>query len=130
MIDGDGLIGTVTRVAGISAVVTLINDPQSGESALDNISGETGTIVPTIGNPSQLLMKFVAHPSKVKVGDLIVTAGARATNHASLFPANLTIGQVTSVPTPTDPTGAIIVAPAADLPSLENVQVLTQVPGG
>jgi rod shape-determining protein MreC len=129
VIDQGGLIGTVTRVAGISAIVSLINDPQSGESALDNISGETGTIVPTIGNPSQLMMKFVAHPQKVKVGDIVVTAGEVVSQGASLFPPNIPIGQVANVD-PTCPDGCITVTPSADLGAISAVQVLTQVPGG
>jgi rod shape-determining protein MreC len=129
VINPDGLIGTVTRVAASSAVVTLINDSTAGEAARDSTSREIGVIGPQPGSPGQLVMADVSRPGEVKVGDLIVTAGARATQNASLFPANLMIGQVTSVPTPTNPTGAIIVAPAADLTSLENVQVLTRVPG-
>ena len=130
VIDGDGLIGTVTRVAGISSVVSLINDPQAGVSALDNVSGETGTIVPVVGNPSQLRMEFVAHPAtKVKVGDSIVTAGEAATAGGSLFPPNIPIGSVSSLD-PTCSDGCIIVAPSADFGAISKVQVLTRVPGG
>ena len=85
VIDPDGLIGTVTEVAADSAIVTLINDPTSGVSARDSASRETGIIVPQPGSPGQLVMSFVSRPSEVKVGDLIVTAGERATANASLF---------------------------------------------
>jgi rod shape-determining protein MreC len=129
VIDADGLIGTVTEVAADSAIVTLINDPTSGVSARDSASRETGVIEPQPGSPGELRMSFVSRPSEVKVGDLIVTAGERATDNASLFPANLLIGKVTAVPSAADPSGSIIVAPAADLTSLQNVQVLTKVPG-
>ena len=129
MINPDGLIGTVTRVGASSSIVTLINDPQADEAARDNVSGENGTIVPVVGNPSELQMKFVAHPSKVKVGDFVVTAGATATQGASLFPPNITVGQVASVD-PTCPDGCITVTPTADLGAIDRVQVLTRVAGG
>ena len=129
VIDRDGLIGTVTQVAAISSVVTLINDSSAREGARDSLSREIGVIEPLPGSPGQLQLSLVSHPSEIKVGDLIVTAGERATQNASLFPANVPIGQVTAVPAAADPTGTITVSPAADLTSLENVQVLTRVPG-
>jgi rod shape-determining protein MreC len=130
VIDADGLIGTVTEVAAGSAIVTLINDPSSGVAARDSTSREFGLIGPQPGSPGELVMSYVSLPSEVKVGDLIVTAGERATQHASLFPANIPIGQVTQVPSAANPaSGTITVTPAADLTSLETVQVLTRVPG-
>jgi len=114
VIDPDGLIGTVSDVAADSAIVTLINDPSSGVAARDSGSREIGLIVPQPGSPSE-----------VKLGDLVVTAGERATAGATLFPANILIGQVTAVASAADPLGTITVTPAADLTSLESVQVLT-----
>ena len=129
VIDPDGLIGTVSEVATDSAIVTLINDPSSGVAARDSSSREIGLIGPQPGSPGELVMKNVSNPSEVKAGDLIVTAGERATQNTSLFPPDIPIGQVTSVPSAGSPGGAILVAPAADLTSLDSVQVLTKVPG-
>ena len=129
VIDPDGLIGTVTEVAAGSAIVTLVNDPSSGVAARDSSTREIGLIQPQPGSPGELQMVNVSLTGKIRVGDLIVTAGERATQHASLFPANLLIGQVTSVPPAANPSGAITVSPAADLTSLDSVQVLTKVPG-
>ncbi len=128
VIDPDGLIGTVTEVAADSAIITLINDPSAGVTARDSSSREPGVIGPQAGSPGELVLSFVSRPSKVKVGDLIVTAGERSGN-ASLFPANILIGQVTTVPSAANPVGTITVTPAADLTSLQTVQVLTKVPG-
>jgi rod shape-determining protein MreC len=125
VIDPDGLIGTVSEVAADSSIVTLINDPDSGVAARDGASREYGVIEPEAGSPGQLALTYVDVPGEVKVGDLIVTAGERATHGASLIPANIPIGKVTSVPS--NPAGTITVAPAADLSSLESVQVLTRV---
>jgi rod shape-determining protein MreC len=126
VIDPDGVIGTVTTVAADSAVVTLINDPSSGVAARDATSREQGLIAPQPGSPGQLELQYVSSPGEVKVGDLIVTAGEQ--HGASFFPPDLPIGTVTSAATSS--TGTIGVAPAADLSSLDHVQVLTAVPGG
>jgi rod shape-determining protein MreC len=125
VIDPDGLIGTVSDVAADSAIVTLINDPSSGVAARDSGSREIGLIVPQPGSPGELQLLDVSQPSEVKLGDLVVTAGERATAGATLFPANILIGQVTAVASAADPLGTITVTPAADLTSLESVQVLT-----
>jgi rod shape-determining protein MreC len=126
VIDPDGVIGVITTVAADSSVVTLINDPSSGVAARDAASREQGLIVPQPGSPGQLELQGVSRPGEVKVGDLIVTAGEQ--HGASFFPPDLPIGTVTSAATSS--TGTIGVAPAADLSSLEHVQVLTSVPGG
>jgi rod shape-determining protein MreC len=128
VIDPDGLIGTITEVAAGSAIVTLINDPSSGVGSRDSASREVGLIEPQAGSPGELQLVEVSQPSEVKLGDLVVTAGERATLNATLFPAGILIGRVTSVPSATDPLGTITVTPAADLTSLETVQVLTKVP--
>ena len=74
-------------------------------------------------------MEFVAHPAtKVKVGDSIVTAGEAATGGGSLFPPNIPIGTVTSVPSLVDPGASITITPAADLGAIDSVQVLTRLP--
>ena len=125
---GGALVGTVSRVAAGSAVVTLINDPSAAEAARDATSRELGVIAPEPGSPGQLALT-VSSPQEIRSGDLVVTAGARATQNASLFPAGLVIGTVTGVPGPADPLGTITVAPAADLTSLEHLQILTSVPG-
>ena len=124
VIDPDGAIGTVTEVAPSSAVVMLFNDPSSGVAARDSSSREFGLVVPEPGNAGVLEMGNVSRPSKVSVGDLIVTAGEQTTQNASFFPAGILIGKVTAVNASTD---AITVAPAADLTSLDRVQVLTSV---
>lgn len=127
VIDADGLIGTVTRVAAIGSTVTLIDDPTANEGARDDSSGEVGLIAPDVGNPDLLQLKFVRDVTKLKVGDLIVTAGGSVTGHATLFPPNVPIGTVTSLPGAGDVTGTVTVTPSADLGALDQVQVLTRV---
>jgi len=121
----DGVIGTVTTTAADSSVVTLINDPSSGVEGRDAASRQLGMVVAKPGSPGELELQDIEQPGQVKVGDLVVSAGWQSTHDASFFPAGLPIGTVTSV----DASAATAtVAPAADLGSLENVQVLTQIP--
>jgi rod shape-determining protein MreC len=125
VIDPDGAIGTVSEVAPTSSVVTLLNDPSSGLAARDSTSRVFGLVVPEPGNAGALQMSNVSRPTRVSAGDLIVTAGEKTTQNASFFPAGVLIGKVISV---SASSGAITVAPAADLTSLASVQVLTAVP--
>jgi cell shape-determining protein MreC len=127
VIDPDGVIGIVQTVAADSAVVTLINDPSAGVTARDADSREIGIIGPKPGSPGELQMQNVSQPSEVKVGDLVVTAGEQDTDGGSFFPANVPIGVVKGAATSSG--GVITVSPAADLSSLDTVQVLTSVPG-
>ena len=96
MINGNGLIGTVTRVASDGATVTLIDDPSVKVGARDNASGEIGLIEPDVGDPSLLQLQYVPDVTRLHVGDRIVTAGGRATAGASLYPPNILIGTVKS----------------------------------
>jgi rod shape-determining protein MreC len=127
VIDGP-LVGTVSEVAADSAKVTLISASSAAEDAVDNRSSVVGQIKPDPGNTTLLELVY-ADPTKVKVGDQIVTAGDTLTGGASLYPPSLLIGTVKSVPPPGNSTGTITVAPAADLGALETVQVLTRVHG-
>jgi rod shape-determining protein MreC len=126
VIDPDGVIGLVTTAAATSAVVTLINDPSSGVTARDAMTREIGVIAQKSGSPGELQLQDVSEPGKVKVGDLIVTAGLQDTDDASFFPAGIPIGVVKNATTTVG--GVITVSPAADLSSLGSVQVLTAVP--
>ena len=100
--------------------------PSSGVTARDAITREIGVIAQKPGSPGELQLQYVSEPGKVKVGDLIVTAGLEDTDDASFFPAGIPIGVVKNATTSVG--GVITVSPAADLSSLGSVQVLTAVP--
>ena len=84
------------------------------------------TAYPADNFHSENLRAFAQDLVEVSGGKLAITVHP----NASLFPANLLIGKVTAVPSAANPSASIIVTPAADLTSLQNVQVLTKVPGG
>ena len=64
------------------------------------------------------------------IHDRVVTRGTIESRYPSLFPEGLPIGTVTAVEDPGSDTQEVRVRPFADLRRLENVQVLTDLPGG
>lgn len=128
VIDGDGLVGTVSTVASDGAVVKLITDSTSGVSALVNATGAPGIVQPEVGNPTVLLLQDILSSERVRVGDDVVTSGTISDRGRSLFPPLIPIGKVTKVDNQnTDK--AIEVRPFATLRRLDTVQVLNGTQG-
>lgn len=96
VITSGGLVGSVTRVTGGSALVTLLTDENSAVQASDQNTGAIGLVRHGQGEGSLVLDK-VTKDKKVERGDIIVTAGTRSEQYPSLFPAGIPIGVVTSV---------------------------------
>ncbi len=128
VVAGDGLVGKVTDVTSGTAVVTLITDHTSGVSAkVLRGPGELGTVVPAIGDPTDLLLQYLPRNAQVRVGDQVVTAGSRATRLESLFPPDVPIGTVSQVsPDELRTNQRVHLRPTADLQHLDFVQVLTR----
>ena len=124
----DGLVGTVTSVAADSSTVTLIDDSTAREAAIDNATGEFGIVANDPGSVNLLQMTLVPDVTRLQVGDVIVTAGRSATQHATVFPPDIPIGIVKQLPPPGDPTGTVTLAPTVNFGSIGAVQVLTKVP--
>ena len=132
---GDGaLVGEVTEVSATVSVVTLITDHTVSVTArVLDANGDTGELVPAVGNPDQLVLQYLPAPNPGQVqngpqqGQLVVTAGFKSGPLESYFPANIPIGNVL----PVDENqllnnGTIQVAPQADLRSVDVVQILTK----
>jgi rod shape-determining protein MreC len=129
VIDGEGLIGKVTRVASDAAVVSLITDSEVEVTARISATGTVGILQPQVGEPGRLLMQpYVSSNAPVTRGDYVVTAGTISSKGASLFPKGIPIGQVTSVDEQS-PFKSVNVSPLADLHNLDVVQVLTATQG-
>ena len=127
VVDGDGLVGTVSAVTPGTAVVTLITDRESGVSAKVIGSGDEGTVISADGNPGSLAMELLVRKTSARVGDPVVTAGTTAGPLATLFPPNIPVGTVSRVdPRAVEASGTIEVRPQADLSHLDNVVVLTR----
>jgi rod shape-determining protein MreC len=136
---GDGaLVGEISFVGPTYSFVSLITDHSVSVTArvLDQ-NGDTGELVPAVGNPNQLVLQDlqITNPSQVasgpQVGQQVTTAGFRSGPLDSLFPAGIPIGQVSSVnDNQLVGSGQIQVSPDADLRHLDIVQVLTQPQAG
>jgi len=127
VIDGDGVVGTISAVTPGTAVVTLITDRESGVSVRAIGPGDEGTVVAADGTPGMLSMELLSRHSGIRVGDPIVTAGTRSGPLATLFPPNLPVGFVSRIdPDRLQTDGVVEVRPQADLNHLDEVVVLTR----
>jgi rod shape-determining protein MreC len=129
VIDGEALIGKVTRVASDGALVSLITDSEVEVTAKISATGAVGLVQPEVGEPGRLLMQVYQSSTVPAVpGDDVVTSGTISSRAESLYPKGIPIGQVTSV---NEQSGfkSVEVSPFADLHGLDVVQVLTDTSG-
>jgi rod shape-determining protein MreC len=126
VINGDGLVGTVSAVTGGSAQVTLIADHSSAVSAKVVPVAVQGVIRPNVGDPGDLILDFIDSTKRVHRGQAVVTAGWRAAEIESRFPPNLPIGEITDASIfDQEARQQVHVRPYADMRDLDLVQVLT-----
>jgi rod shape-determining protein MreC len=126
VVNGDGLVGTVSAVTGGSAQVTLIADHSSAVSAKVVPLGVQGVIRPNVGDPGDLILDFIDSTKHVHKGQSVVTAGWRGQGIESRFPPNLPIGEVVKASIKEqEAQQQVHIRPYADLRDLDLVQVLT-----
>ena len=127
VVNGDGLIGLVTRVTTHASRVTLLTDEQSAVSALDAKTDAAGIVGQGPGIGATLELDNVSKDKEVHVGDTIVTAGWRSAQLSSLYPKGIPIGVVTSFgQTDTDLFKQVQVQPFADFSALDAVIILVR----
>jgi rod shape-determining protein MreC len=128
VIAGDGLVGHVSEVASGFSIVTLITDQSSsvGAKVLDGTSaGDSGLLVPSVGDPTDLLLQLLPRSAPVQVGQPVITSGWSANGLHSLYPPSILIGRVrTASPEELQSSQQVHVAPIVDLRHLDFVQVL------
>ncbi len=90
IVTGQGLVGRVIQVSANAARVMLITEPTSAVSARLETTRVEGSIVGLASG--NLLMELIPLDSPVREGDLVRTSGLGGN-----FPADIVIGQVTSV---------------------------------
>jgi rod shape-determining protein MreC len=125
---GDGaLVGKISTVAPTVSFATLITDHSSAVTAeVQDQYGDTGVLVPAVGNPNALLLQYLPRHAPIQSGDQVVTAGFKSGALDSLFPAGIPVGQVSNANQNTlINTGQVTVTPSADLRHLPSVQILT-----
>ncbi len=124
---GDGaLVGKVSTVAPNVSIVTLITDHSFAVAAqVQDSLGDSGVLVPAVGNPNQLLIQYLPRHAPIVVGQQVVTAGYKAGALTSLYPPGIPIGQVSGASqSELLDNGQVQVTPAADLRHLDAVQIL------
>jgi rod shape-determining protein MreC len=131
VIGGGGLVGKVTTADPTVSVVTLITDHSSSVTAtVQDAKGDTGELVPAVGNPNQLLLTYLDPHAQISVGEMVVTAGFKSGQFDSLYPPNIPIGVVSSADqNQLVNNQQVQVDPIVDLRRLTSVQILTR-PGG
>jgi rod shape-determining protein MreC len=130
---GDGgLVGKVSTVAANVSIVTLITDHTYAVSArVQDSLGDTGVLVPAVGNPNQLLLQYLPRHAPVVVGQQVVTAGFKSNGLDSLYPPGIPIGQVSGASqSEILANQQVQVNPVADLRHLDAVQILTNANAG
>lgn len=126
VVNGDGLVGTVTAVTGGSARVTLIVDHSEAVSAKIVPSGIQGVMKPAVGDPDDLILDFLDSEKLVGKGQSVVTAGWRTQEFQSGYPPNLPIGEVVEASLrEQEAQQQVHIRPFADFRDLDLVQVLT-----
>ena len=125
------LVGQVTTVDPTVSFVTLITDHTMAVAAqVQDTAGDTGVLVPAVGNPSQLVLQYLPTSAPIQTGQQVVTVGFKSGPLQDLYPAGIPIGQVASVGNSLANNGEVPVTPAADLRHFTIVQVLTAPHGG
>ena len=126
VVNGDGLVGSVSAVTGGSAQVTLLADQSSAVAAKIVPSGVQGVLKPSVGDPGELILDFLNSEKRVGKGQSVVTSGWRAAGLEAGDPPNLPIGEVTEASlVEQEAQQQVHVRPFADLRELDIVQVLT-----
>lgn len=124
VVTADGLVGQVTKVTRNTCQVTLLTDQTSAASARDSKTGASGIVLHDPSS-SSLILDQVPKEDVVNRGDVIVTAGWRSGNLASIYPRGIKIGRVRSVSQlDTDSYKRIQLDAFVDFGSLESVLVL------
>ena len=114
-----GVIGQIIEVSAAASTVRLINDENSGVSAMVQSTRAQGILQ---GQPDgTLMLSYVPADADVKVGDVIITSGL-----GGRFPKGLPLGTVSSVSRAANATYyTIVVRAISTAESNEEVLVIT-----
>jgi rod shape-determining protein MreC len=116
-----GVVGRIVVPSARAAKVQLLIDRNAAAGALVERSRAQGVVVG--GGDYRLRMDYVSEVSDVVVGDVVVTSGIDG-----IYPKGFVIGQVETVEKNGGSYRRIVVRPAVDFRSLENVLVVLTPP--
>jgi rod shape-determining protein MreC len=117
----EGVVGRIVVPSGLAAKVQLLIDRNAAAGALVERSRAHGLVVGSGGD--RLRMDYVSEVSDVLVGDAVVTSGIDG-----IFPKGFTIGRVESIEKSGNAYKQIIVRPAVNFSSLEEVLIVLSPP--
>jgi rod shape-determining protein MreC len=112
-----GIVGRVVIPSSRAAKVQLLIDRNAAAGALIERSRAQGVVIGR--GDTRLTMEYVSEIADVAVGDLVVSSGIDG-----IYPKGYAIGQVESVEKGTGGSRQIVVKPAVDFSSLEEVLVV------
>jgi rod shape-determining protein MreC len=113
-----GIVGRIVTPSALASKVQLLIDRNAGAGALIERSRAHGVVVGT-GN-DQLRLENVGEIADIVAGDTVVTSGLEG-----IYPKGFVIGRVASVEKSGSSYKSIVVRPAVDFSSLEEVLVVT-----
>ena len=121
VINGQGLVGRITKVTANASQVMLVTDQESFVDAMVEPGGAQGIISGSV--TGDVTLEYVDRNEKVKVGQYVVTSG----RNGSVFVRGIPIGQVASVGRQdVELYQSIAVRPWVDFRKLDIVQVITR----
>jgi rod shape-determining protein MreC len=113
------LVGSISKIYGGTAWVTLITDQTSAISGFVQSSRVQGVVAGSVDG--SLTMEFVQETADIKEGDLVLTSGV-----GGGYPADELIGEVVNIERSAQELfQSVRVRPLADLSQLESVLVLS-----
>src|SRR5438128_3557688 len=112
-----GVVGRIVVPTARAARVQLLIDRNAAAGAMIERSRAQGVVVG--GGDERLLMEYVSEVADVATGDVVVTSGIDG-----IFPKGFVIGRVDSVEKASGTYKRIVVRPAVDFRSIEEVLVV------
>ena len=119
VVNESGVLGQVTRLFPLHAMVTLLTDKDAAVPVLNTRSQQRSAAFGGAGS-GLLELRFMAGNADVQVGDKLTTSGVDG-----VYPAGLPVAQVASVDRRVDSGFArVLLAPAAGIDGVRHVLVL------
>ncbi|OYU99473.1 MAG: rod shape-determining protein MreC [Burkholderiales bacterium PBB5] len=120
VINETGVLGQVTEVYPLSAVVTLLNDRDAAIPVINTRTQQRGAAFGGAEGGSALELRFMAANSDVQPGDALATSGVDG-----VYPPGLPVAKVLKVERRSDAGFArILLAPAAGIDGVRHLLVL------
>jgi rod shape-determining protein MreC len=116
-----GVVGRIIMPSARASKVQLLIDRNASAGALVERSRAQGVVLGD--GTDRLRMEYVSSAADVQVGDLVVTSGIEG-----IYPKGFVIGQIESIEKGPGIFSSIVVQPAVDFSSLEDVLVVLTPP--